>query len=62
MLSLLELISSKGEGRRLIQQGGVYINDERIDSIDYTLNESDLEDGSLMIRKGKKVYHKLMVE
>lgn len=62
MLSLLELISSKGEGRRLIQQGGVYINDERIDSIDYTLDDSDLEDGSLMIRKGKKVYHKLMVE
>lgn len=62
MLSLLELITSKGEGRRLIQQGGIYINDERIDSIDYTLDDSDLEDGSLMIRKGKKVYHKLIVE
>ncbi len=62
MLSLLELIASKGEGRRLIQQGGIYINDERIDSIDYTLDDSDFKDGSLMIRKGKKVYHKLIVE
>jgi tyrosyl-tRNA synthetase len=62
MLLLLGLISSKGEGRRLVQQGGIYINDERIDSIDYTLGDSDLEDGSLMIRKGKKVYHKLSVE
>jgi tyrosyl-tRNA synthetase len=62
MLLLLGLISSNGEGRRLVQQGGIYINDERIDSIDYTLGDSDLEDGSLMIRKGKKVYHKLSVE
>lgn len=62
MLFLLELISSKGEGRRLVQQGGIYINDERIDSIDYALEGSDLKDGSLMIRKGKKVYHKLTVE
>ena len=62
MLFLLGLISSKGEGRRLVQQGGIYINDERIDSIDYALGGTDFIDGSLMIRKGKKVYHKLTVE
>ncbi|HCS75965.1 MAG TPA: tyrosine--tRNA ligase, partial [Clostridiales bacterium] len=41
MLFLLGLISSKGEGRRLVQQGGIYINDERIDSIDYALGGTD---------------------
>lgn len=62
MLSLVKLIPSKGEGRRLIQQGGIYVNDERIDSIDHTLTKDDLKDGSLMIRRGKKVYHKVTVE
>ncbi len=62
MLLLLGLIPSKGEGRRLIQQGGIYVNDERIDDIGHTLAEDDLKDGSLMIRKGKKVYHKVTVK
>jgi tyrosyl-tRNA synthetase len=62
MLDLLKLIPSKGEGRRLVKQGGIYVNDERIDSIDHTLSDSDLQDGSLMIRRGKKVYHKVTVE
>jgi tyrosyl-tRNA synthetase len=62
LLSLIKLIPSKGEGRRLIQQGGIYINDERIDSVEHTLTADDLKDGSLMIRKGKKVYHKVTVE
>ncbi len=62
MLSFLKLIPSKGEGRRLIQQGGVYVNDERIGDINHTLTGKDLQDGSLMIRKGKKVYHKVTVK
>ena len=62
LLHLIKLIPSKGEGRRLIQQGGIYVNDERIEAIDHTLTDSDLKDRSLMIRKGKKVYHKVTVE
>lgn len=62
MLLLLGLIPSKGEGRRLIQQGGIYVNDVRISNIDHSLTSDDLTDGSLMIRKGKKVYHRLEVK
>ncbi|HHY83592.1 MAG TPA: tyrosine--tRNA ligase [Clostridiales bacterium] len=62
LLYLVKLIPSKGEGRRLIQQGGIYVNDERIDSIDHVLTDADLKDGSLMIRKGKKVYYKVTVK
>lgn len=59
MLFFLKLISSKGEGRRLVQQGGVYINEERVEGIDRTITKDDFKDGSMMIRKGKKVHHKV---
>ncbi|MBA1336468.1 MAG: Tyrosyl-tRNA synthetase [Firmicutes bacterium] len=51
------LTSSKGEGRRLVQQGGLYLEEERVDDIELMLSEKNFTDGKLMIRKGKKVYH-----
>lgn len=51
------LTASKGEGRRLVQQGGLYMGEERVDDIDLTVTEKDFSDGTLMLRKGKKVYH-----
>lgn len=56
------VIPSKGEGRRLIQQGGLYLNNERVDSFDRTVNEADLEDSGIIIRKGKKSYFRITVE
>lgn len=56
------LIPSKGEGRRLIQQGGLYMNNERIDSMDRIVTEADLADSQIIIRKGKKSYFKIMAE
>lgn len=53
------LIPSKGEGRRLIQQGGLYINGERADDPNLVISAADFKDGELIIRKGKKVYHRL---
>lgn len=61
MMSLLKLISSKGEGRRLIQQGGVYVNDERITDVYHALTMDDVIDGALLIRKGKKTYHRVII-
>jgi len=55
------LIPSKGEGRRLITQGGLYINDERIDSIEFTITPDNFKDNELIIRKGKKTYHKVIL-
>ena len=51
------IVSSKSEARRLIQQGGVSIDDVRVESIDYTVSEEKLKNG-VKIRKGKKIYHK----
>jgi tyrosyl-tRNA synthetase len=62
ILVLTGLTSSKGEGKRLIQQGGIYVNDERIDSFDRNISEKDFAGGSMMIRKGKKVYHRVTLE
>lgn len=53
------LISSKGEGRRLINQGGLYINGERTEDPNMVITAADLNNGELIIRKGKKVYHRL---
>jgi tyrosyl-tRNA synthetase len=59
ILMLTGLISSKGEGRRLIDQKGIYVNEQAIESIEYSLSEKDFKDASIIIRKGKKLYHRV---
>ena len=56
-----QLIPSKGEGRRLVQQGGVMVNEEKVESIDASYTAEQLKEG-LKIRKGKKVYHKALLK
>ena len=55
------LIPSKGEGRRLVQQGGVMVNDEKVANIDVSFSGEELKKG-LKIRKGKKVFHKAILK
>lgn len=54
-----KLIPSKGEGRRLIQQGGVSVNDEKITDVAYMVSADALREG-IIIKKGKKVYHRVI--
>ena len=61
LLSRVELIPSRGEGRRLIQQGGISINDDKITDIGTLITLDFFEDGMLMIRKGKKTYHQVLL-
>ena len=51
------LASSKGEARRLVIQGGVSINDQKITDPQHTLSADDFKD-EVILKKGKKVYHK----
>ena len=53
------IIASKGEGRRLIQQGGVSLNGEKVSDANYVLASSDFESDEAVIKKGKKDYHKV---
>jgi tyrosyl-tRNA synthetase len=56
------LCSSKGEARRLIQQGGGYINGRRIQKFDERTTLEDLEKGEILLRAGKKKYHRIQVD
>jgi len=56
------LAKSKGEARRLITQGGVYVNDRRVTDVDQRLQPEDWRGTKLVLRKGKKDYHVLSVD
>ena len=51
---------SKGQAKTLISQGAITLNDEKISDIAYVLKEEDFTEGYAIIRKGKKVYYKLV--
>jgi len=54
------LASSKSEARRLISQGGAYVNQRRIQSIEEKVDSSDIQDGAMLLRAGKKRYQRIM--
>ena len=55
-----KLCASRGEAKKLIQQGGVSVEEEKINDLGYKLTVDKLKDG-IKIKKGKKVYHKVIV-
>lgn len=62
LLSKCSLIPSKKEGRRLIEQGGISVDDQKVTDVYTKLNTSDFEKGYVVIKKGKKVYHKAILK
>ncbi len=62
ILVLAGLVPSKGEGRRVIQQGGLSINDEKVTDISKLITADDFKDGEMIIKKGKKTFHKIVME
>ena len=56
------LAPSKGEGRRLVQQGGVTVADQKVTDVAQSFGPADFQDGQLIIRKGKKVFHKVTLQ
>ena len=55
-------LPSKSEARRLIKNGGLSLNDERVEEIDLIIEEKLLEDNCLILKKGKKSFLKIMFE
>ena len=53
------LAPSKGQARTLIEQGGISLNDIKISDTHYVLSSNDFKDGYAILKKGKKIYHKL---
>ena len=56
------IAKSKGECRRLIEQGGVSVDDVKITDVFKALNKSDFEKGYVIIKKGKKIFYKAVIE
>ena len=61
LMVLCGLCKSKGEARRLIQGGGVSVNDQKVGDIAFCPDEKALQNGAV-IRKGKKVYHRVVLK
>lgn len=57
-----EILPSKAEARRLVQQGGLTINEEKISDTNATFHEGFLVDGAALIKRGKKKFYKLVIE
>ena len=55
------LAASKGEARRLVQQGGVSVNDEKVSAIETTFGCEQFTGDGLVIKKGKKVFHRAVL-
>jgi tyrosyl-tRNA synthetase len=57
-----KIVSSKSEVRRLIQQGGLTINDEKIADANMVVTEQNFNDGAMLIRRGKKNYNRIVIK
>ncbi|MBU4185314.1 MAG: tyrosine--tRNA ligase [Proteobacteria bacterium] len=56
------LADTSSSSRRLIAQGGAYLNSERLESFDYLITDSDVDNMEILLRAGKKRFHKLKVK
>lgn len=62
ILVYTKVLPSKAEARRLIEQGGLTINDRKIEDKNATLLDTDFKEGKVLIKKGKKKYYSLIIE
>ena len=58
LLVKTKLASSRGEGKRLVQQGGVTLGSEKVTDLQRMVTQADFDGDALILRKGKKVFHK----
>ena len=59
LFHMVGLAGSRGSARRLIEQGGGYVNGKRLESFDEVVTDKDLLDGQIVLRAGKKRYHRI---
>jgi len=62
LLCETNLSKTKSEARRLIEQGGIYLNGKKVDSVDIVVNKKFFENSSILIRRGKKQYHRVILK
>ena len=62
LLTQIKLIPSKGEGRRLVQQNGLTVNDEKVTDPNMLINTDMFANDGMIVKKGKKVYHRIVLK
>jgi tyrosyl-tRNA synthetase len=58
----IDLCGSRSSARRLIRQGGAYVNEDRINDEDFRIGTVHLKDGSILLKAGKKKAHRVKVD
>ncbi|WP_394268378.1 S4 domain-containing protein, partial [Anaerococcus nagyae] len=61
LMTNVGLTKSNGEARRLVKQGGVSVNDEKISDASFEITEDLFEDNKIIIKKGKKNFHRVLL-
>ena len=62
ILAATKIVPSKGEGRRLIQQGGLTVNDVKVTDVNAVVSQKDFINGNMMVKRGKKSYNKIVLK
>lgn len=62
LLIQANLASSKSDAKRLIDQGGIAVNGNKIDGADVIVSLDSFDEGKIIIKKGKKIYHKILIK
>ncbi len=62
LLAATKLAPSKGEARRLIEQGGISVDDEKLTAVNAIISKDAFEKGYIVVKKGKKVFLKVVIE
>ena len=61
LMTNVGLTASNGEARRLVKQGGVSINDDKVTDVGVEISEDLFEDNKIIIKKGKKNFHRILL-
>jgi len=61
MMVKCNLVPSKKEARRLVEQGGVEVNGEKVAAVSVSYTAEQLSGDGLMVKKGKKVFHRVLI-
>jgi tyrosyl-tRNA synthetase len=62
LMASIGMVPSKGEGRRLIAQGGIFVNDEKVESIERKVTADEFQNGELILKKGKKTFVRVVIK
>lgn len=57
-----DLVPSRSEARRVVQQGGAFVNDIAVSDVGYIVNSKDIKDGLILLKKGKKSFAKIEIK